>query len=71
MPLNVISIDAAEEAVADLHDFHLAMAKKIWPRGATLVCTVCGRELTATVGQLAKHLRDGWPACCGVTMWVQ
>jgi len=57
-----------EQAVGDLFDYHRDVANSIWPRGATLHCTRCGRVQTATVGELANHLAHGWPTCHRETM---
>lgn len=37
--------------------------------GGILRCGTCGRE--EPVGDIAGHVRSGWPKCCGLTMtWV-
>jgi hypothetical protein len=48
---------------------HGAIAADLVTAGGILRCSICGTE--RSVGDIASHLRSGWPECCGQTMtWV-
>lgn len=36
------------------------------PKLSHLECMACGAR--SEIGDIAKHLRLGWPQCCGTTM---
>ena len=44
------------------------IAADVWPNGATLSCSVCGRIEEASTEDCARYLHSGWPKCCGKSM---
>ena len=77
--IETMPIDEAEELLGELAEekawdevrkFQSKTARKIWPRGATLVCRRCRRVQTATTIELAGYLGRDWPVCCGLMMHI-
>lgn len=48
---------------------HHAIGADLAHFGGILRCITCGNQ--KPLGHIARHLRDGWPRCCGETMrWI-
>lgn len=61
-------VDAA--TLDEVTDHQRLVAEKIWPNGATLRCSVCGRKEHASTARLARSLAIGLSKCCNTPMWV-
>ena len=62
--------EEVDEALEEIDEHYLAIARAIWPAGAMLRCPRCGRVQTAGPRQIARYSAQGWPHCCGETMHV-
>jgi hypothetical protein len=56
------------EVFGVLSTIHGKIAEDVYPKGVSLKCPVCGREIHATTRDCAVYLKQGWPKCCGKTM---
>ena len=80
MPINTMPVEEFEELEADKEEvaakadpvlaFYRLTAQRIWPRGCVMRCPKCDRHESATVGQIANYLAQGWPVCCRTRMHV-
>lgn len=58
-------ITRALHAAAGVHN---AIASSL--EGITCRCKLCDSKHTPTRAAIADYLRNGWPKCCGQTMYV-
>lgn len=49
-------------------NLHNAVAQDVFPNGAILQCSVCGKEIDCSTSDCSYYLGHGWPTCCGYTM---
>jgi hypothetical protein len=62
-------MDDTQKVMERAVTLHAAIAADLEPSGGVLRCTACQTE--RPLGEVAGHLRHGWPKCCGYTMtWV-
>jgi hypothetical protein len=59
----------AQEIATRASTIHEAIGADLAEAGGLLRCGGCGTE--QPLGDVADHLRNGWPQCCGYTMlWM-
>ena len=57
-----------EQLQARARRIHTLVAADVFPDGAVLRCTNCGKTIRAYTADCAHYLKRGWPECCGMTM---
>jgi hypothetical protein len=54
--------------LSNVSNFHIKIAKCVYPDGLTLICKTCGMTIEATTEDCAGYLAHGWPKCHGREM---
>jgi len=49
-------------------NLHSSIAQDVFPKGAILRCSLCGKEIDCSTIDCGYYLGHGWPVCCGYTM---
>lgn len=66
-----MEIEKVKALAFHLQNIHGGIAADVWPNGATVTCSECGRTETLSTGECGYCLGHGWPTCCGLTMTME
>jgi len=51
-----------------LSNLRSSIVQDVFPKGAILRCSLCGKEIDCSTNDCGYYLGHGWPVCCGYTM---